>query len=290
MWKKRWLRVVLGAVVLIVFAAGGFLFWVTRPHYAWLTFGPEQRVRLLICDRGLWIATSRFVDGNRVGPVERFRAWGGLNGMTLDDPDGRTTYTITRAQNFAARGDPVAFMAYVDIDGPVAYQQYCDLSFAARDPQSARVAHFNGPLTAGPVTVNWKLPDGLALARGDDPTTLRALVGTMDAARGCWVAVSSQDEHLKPAFGNTIRPEVEIAFAAPSEGQPPIIQRYVLDQVCCGCVFYAPTRVPDDAGDVPARVTFSFPTWSAGRVASSTIELPLAPARPAPKAAEQASH
>jgi len=38
------------------------------------------------------------------------------------------------------------------------------------DPEKARIAHFHGPLTAGPVTISWKIPPKLALQRGDQPT------------------------------------------------------------------------------------------------------------------------
>jgi hypothetical protein len=34
-------------------------------------------------------------------------------------------------------------------------------------------------------------------------------------------------------------------------------------------------RVPDEAGDGKARVTFSFAAWKAGRVATSTVEIPV---------------
>jgi hypothetical protein len=281
MLKKRWLRILLGFTAVVILVGGGVLFWFTRPHYAWLAFGPQERVRLLLCDRGLWIAVTQFVDGKRSGPVERFRAWPDFGGLTLDDPDGQTTYTLTKPQNYAPPGEPPKFMATVDIQGPLAYRQYCDLGLAAGDPESAPVAHFHGPLTAGAVTANWKLPEGLALERGDSPTTLRAFVGTMDAARGCWVTVNSHDGENEPRFPPEVRPEVEITFAAQSEGQPPIVERYALDQVCCGCVFYAPVRVPELAGDGFAVVTFSFPSWTAAHVASSTVTLPIAPPRAA---------
>jgi hypothetical protein len=42
-------------------------------------------------------------------------------------------------------------------------------------------------------------------------------------------------------------------------------------------------RVPDDAGLGKAKVTFSFDAWKDGRVAPSTIELPVV-AKPAKKA------
>jgi hypothetical protein len=34
-------------------------------------------------------------------------------------------------------------------------------------------------------------------------------------------------------------------------------------------------RVPDEAGSGMAKVTFSFENWQEGKVASSTIELPI---------------
>jgi hypothetical protein len=34
-------------------------------------------------------------------------------------------------------------------------------------------------------------------------------------------------------------------------------------------------RVPDEAGSGMAKVTFSFEKWHEGKVASSTIELPI---------------
>jgi hypothetical protein len=43
-------------------------------------------------------------------------------------------------------------------------------------------------------------------------------------------------------------------------------------------VFHGPVRVPVEAGLGKAKVTFSFDAWKAGRVAPSTIELPIHPA------------
>ncbi len=34
-------------------------------------------------------------------------------------------------------------------------------------------------------------------------------------------------------------------------------------------------RVPDEAGDGKAKVTFSFEEWKEGKVAPTTIELPI---------------
>jgi hypothetical protein len=282
MSKQRLLRVLLAAVAIVFLAGGGVFAWLTRPHYGWLTFGAQERVRMLVCDRGLWISTMLYVDGQQ-GVSKRIASWDELKGWTLQDPVDRTEYTITSAGNLRVTG-PREIMVHVDVRGPVAYSQYCDLSLMAGDPTSARVAQFHGPLTVGAVTANWKVPRNLGLQRGGSPTSLRAFVGTMSAARGCWVVVDTQDKQRNPAFPSGIRPEVEIIFAAQSAGQPPIVQRYSLDQVCCGCVFYAEAPVPADAADGLARVTYSFPSWSAASVASSTIELPIlsAPVQAAP--------
>jgi hypothetical protein len=40
-------------------------------------------------------------------------------------------------------------------------------------------------------------------------------------------------------------------------------------------LFHGPVRVPDEAGNGMAKVTFSFAAWDAGKVSSSTIELPI---------------
>ena len=41
-------------------------------------------------------------------------------------------------------------------------------------------------------------------------------------------------------------------------------------------------RVPDDAGLGKAKVTFSFDAWKDGKVAPSTVELPVVAAKPKP--------
>ena len=43
-------------------------------------------------------------------------------------------------------------------------------------------------------------------------------------------------------------------------------------------------RVPDDAGLGKAKGTFSFDAWKEGKVAPSTIELPVVEPKPAKKA------
>ncbi len=268
----------MAAVVISTLVSGGVLVYMTRPNYGWLTFGREERVRLLLCDRGLWISATTYVDGNQLGSVKRVADWDDLQGTTLADPDGETTYRLASVTNLKTNDQPRELMVTVEVAGPVAYRQYCDVMVVADRPDSARVSQFHGPLTVGPVTTNWKLPDDLALERGSHPTTLRSVVGTLDQLRGCWVVVESHNKNREPHFPSGVLPEVHVEFPPLSAGQPPVERRYPLDQVCCGCVFYADIPVPDEAGEGTARVTYLFPTWADGHVESSTIELPIVPA------------
>jgi hypothetical protein len=40
-------------------------------------------------------------------------------------------------------------------------------------------------------------------------------------------------------------------------------------------LYHGPVRVPDEAGSGMAKLTFSFQKWREGKVASSTLELPI---------------
>jgi hypothetical protein len=270
---RQRVRRFLPAAAAIAILLTGVFFYYTRPHYAWLAFGPQQRLRVLMCDRGLWVTLTEFIDGEATSRVERLRDFWVCQGVPFADPDGATRYMITGISGTTQR--PHEIFVKVKIDGPLAYEQYCDLVVDGRNAESARVAHFNGPLTIGVVTVNWKVPEGLALARGSAPTSLRTFVGTMDPARGGWVVVSTQNRDQACLFADGVRPEVEVAFPARSADQRDIRQRFTLEEVCCGCVFYGPVSVPEEAGDGTATLTFSFPAWSAARVAPSTLELPI---------------
>src|SRR5438128_11335722 len=103
------------------------------------------------------------------------------------------------------------------------------------EPEKARLAHYHGPLTAGPVTISWKRPPKIGLRRGDKPTDLAALVGTMDADKGCWVVVRSEVAvkqpafRMEPAFPKGIHPYVDVEFPGKEPGAPSIKKRYPLD-------------------------------------------------------------
>jgi hypothetical protein len=161
----------------------------------------------------------------------------------------------------------------VDVKGPVEYRQYCDARMSD-DPRKAPIAHYHGPLTIGPRTVDWKVPSDLVLRAGDNPTTLQAAVGTMDADHGCWVVVRSAagEKHDLP---KDLHPAAEVTFPRKWAGDPPVTKRYLLDQRCCGALFKAPLPVPGEAGLGVAKVTLSFDAWKDGKVSPTTIEIPV---------------
>jgi hypothetical protein len=202
------------------------------PKYALLLFGPEAKVRVWVVLDGDAVYLDRNGDGDLTGPGERFEKPSECKDIEIADPDGKTRYRITGVQTYPDGGDPArpALDVSVDVEGPVAYRQYGG-GRLADGPRGAPVAHFHGPLAAGPVTVNWGVPAGLALAAGDKPTDLRALVGTMSAGAGCWVAVRSQAGD-KAAFPAGVHPVADIEFPPKAPGGPAVRRRYALDQVC----------------------------------------------------------
>jgi hypothetical protein len=201
------------------------------PKYALLLFGPEAKLRVWLALDGDAAYLDRNGDGNLTAENERFAKWSDCKQIEIADPDGTTRYVVT---SIGVRPDgdrPQARLdVNVDIKGPVEYRQYCDLEL--RDsPSKAAVAHFHGPLTVGPRTINWKLPPQLALKAGADPTELPAVVGTMDAAHGCWVVVRSHTGE-RSAFPAGICPVVDIEFPPKTPGDPPVKRQYQLDKFC----------------------------------------------------------
>ena len=118
----------------------------------------------------------------------------------------------------------------VEIKGPVAYRQHCNVELRDSRPKAA-IAHFHGPLTVGPRMVNGKPPPELDLKAGDKPTDLSAVVGTMDAEHGCYVVVRSHNGD-RSAFPEGVRPVVDVEFPPKEPGGSPVKKRYELDKFC----------------------------------------------------------
>ncbi|HEV2947703.1 MAG TPA: hypothetical protein VGX70_10025 [Gemmataceae bacterium] len=228
--KKKWLLPLVGFAVIL--GVGAYLHGGTKPKYAWLVFGAEGKLRVQVCLDGEAIALEQFVDGKSTGRKDHFKNTSNEASVTIPDPDGMTSYVISRISDHVNKADGrTQLMANVDIKGPVEYRQYCDLEMK-EDPKEARQAHFHGPLTAGPVTIAWKIPEKLALVRGDKSTDLPALVGTMDGDGGCWVVIRSHGANNEPAFPKGIHPFVEVEFPAKEKDGPSIRKRYPLNQFC----------------------------------------------------------
>jgi hypothetical protein len=200
------------------------------PEYGLLLFGPRAKVRVwVVCD-GETVYLDRNGDGDLTGKGERFAKASDCKNIEIADPDGKTRYVITAVGVHKFGKEPRHLMVNVDVKGPVAYQQYCDLELRS-SPKKAALAHFHGPLTAGPRTINWKLPPQIHLTPGDKPKELFALIGTLDARHGCWVVVRTHAGD-KCLFGKGIRPAVEVEFAPKAPGGKRVKKRYELDKFC----------------------------------------------------------
>jgi hypothetical protein len=201
------------------------------PTYALLLFGQRAKVRVWIVLDGETVYLDRNADGDLTGKNERFAKLADCKDIEIADPDGKTRYVITSIGSYPEGKPPRPhLMVNVDIKGPLQYRQYCDLQM--RDSAGkAALAHFHGPLTIGPRTINWKLPPQLALTVGEKPVDLAALVGTMSAEYGCWVVMRSHQGD-KPALPKGVFPVVDVEFPAAMPGAGPVKKRYQLDKFC----------------------------------------------------------
>jgi hypothetical protein len=228
----KWFLVLLLAAGLIGIGAY-FLFLNPAPEYCWLAFGPDARARVLVCMRGETVSLEHYFDGKPTGRTERFNHRSECKGVTVADPDGKTSYVITFMSGTIVRArKPTELFVGVDIRGPVSYDQYCDVAAMTADSDGAPIAQFNGPLTISIQTNSWKLPPDLALQRGDKPTDLFAYAGTFDEQKGCWVVVSTHTNDGQPKYPKGMYPFVDVEFPPARPGDPPLKMRYPLDEFC----------------------------------------------------------
>jgi hypothetical protein len=180
---------------------------------------------------GQTIYIDRNADGDLTGVDERFIGMEHCRDVTIEDPDGKTSYVIKYINTFKDKEQVRDFLdVNIDIKGPLSYGQYCGVELKGHS-REAKIAHFHGPLTMGPLTVNGKVPPELALVTGDKPTDLRGHVGTMDAEQGCWVVARSHNGN-KSAFPDEICPIVDVQFPPKVAGGTPVKKQYRLDQFC----------------------------------------------------------
>jgi hypothetical protein len=199
------------------------------PRYALLLFGTEARLRVLVALDGQTVYIDRNADGNLTGKDECFARPQDCKDIEIKGSDGKTRYRINGLSTFKDQARE-HLMVDVTINGPLSYQQYCDVELKG-SVREARLAHFHGPLTMGPVTINWKVPAGLTLATGEKPTELQGHVGTFSAKHGCWVVVRSHNGK-QSAFPEGVHPVVDVQFPPKAAGGPAVKRRYALDQFC----------------------------------------------------------
>jgi hypothetical protein len=159
------------------------------------------------------------------------------------------------------------------------------LAFADR-PADAPIIHFGGPLMLRvsmengrlfvPINYDEKIDSKKwyaehrpqyelnPLVRGES-RLLVAQLGTPGLGRGTFAALSAG---VPPADVHPVA-EVELRDAA---GKPVVIKTE-LNQRCCGTLFRGPVEVPADAALGTAKVTVSFPAWTAGAVMPGTGEV-----------------
>ncbi|QJW98651.1 hypothetical protein [Frigoriglobus tundricola] len=257
-----------------------------NPQYALLVFGPEARLRVWVVLDGEALYIDRNGDGDLTAEHNRFAKEADCKSIELRDPDGKTRYVIDRVQTDYSfytpkvrderkkKGTPPGLMAYVSIKGGVEYQQYCDIVELSDSPKTAMLAHFHGPLTIAPMTINWKLPESAFLRKGKGPPEFIANVGTLSEKHGCWVVVRTCDEKAC-LFPDGVRPVVEVEYPAAVGTDPPVKKTYTLNGYRCGAAFRGNLSVPDGVGSGKAKVRLSFDSWKEGRVSPSEVDLPV---------------
>jgi hypothetical protein len=229
-------RKLLLSVALFTVIAGSvvaFLLLPAKPEYCWLVFGPNANLRVLVRLQGSKVYMDRDGDGQFTRPEESLGRIDECRDIAIAGSDGLGSCTIAQIALVADERRPSrkSLLVDVDIHGLIAYRQYCDVELAST-PQSAKVAHFHGPLTVEARKILWILPSDLKLQRGDEPTKVQVVIGTMDAEQGCWVVVRTQAKKDEPVFPKGVHPVVDVEFQPKHQGAPPITRRYALDEPC----------------------------------------------------------
>src|SRR5947209_4741980 len=84
------------ALLLILAGVGAFVVVHPKPQYCWLAFGPNAHLRILVCMKEKTVSLEHYADGKPTGRKEQFRIDADPEPITVADPDGATSYIITR--------------------------------------------------------------------------------------------------------------------------------------------------------------------------------------------------
>lgn len=201
--------------------------------YCWLVFGPRGENRLLLHKSGEEWFLDRDGDGAFRGSGERL-GFSGPTRVPLANLAGTgVDYTLTslRAYHDNDLGDRCLVEMDVEAPGHPSFRQFADIDLG-RTRRRAGLGHFHGPLTVQAQTLAWQLPPGLGLRRGDKPTDMRVLIGTVDAATRCWTTVMVMGTNGASRFPTNVHPFVEVEFPARNSGAAPLQVRYPLKEFC----------------------------------------------------------
>src|SRR5262245_42895242 len=114
----------------------------SNPQYCQVVFGPEARLRV-------WFVLHEdavYLDHSGGDAPDTIRCLAGQPAklpIELDDPDGRTRYTLIRAS--LSRREYRAMKLSVRISGSIRYGQYGTVRVSDQ-PQEAGRVHIHGPL------------------------------------------------------------------------------------------------------------------------------------------------
>lgn len=228
--KRSWLRWVV--LVPVTLAAGWLLYWATaNERFCWLVFGPKGDLRLLLRRAGNEWFLDRDGDGRFGGSDERLGRWDPSHKIAITNPADGRIYTLSNLRFYHDKTIGHRCLIEADIAGSPAFRQLADAGLG-RFRRGAGLAHFDGPLTVQAQSIAWQLPPDLALRRGDKPTDLRALIGTLDAATECWTTVYVMGTNSQSLFPTNVHPFVDVEFPAKTAGARPIQVRYPLKEFC----------------------------------------------------------
>jgi hypothetical protein len=202
------------------------------PQYALLLFGPQAELRMWVVLDGETLYVDHNGDGDLTAAGEQFASAADVKDINVASADGETRYVLRgMSRHEDEKLARSSLMIDVEINGPVSWQQYCDVALAP-SAREARLTHFDGPLVIGPRTINWKIPAELSLQTGDTPQELYALIGTMSAEHGCWTVVRVHDSEGESVFGDGVCPIAEIEFPSRNPGGATVKRAYPLSGFC----------------------------------------------------------
>jgi len=208
---------------------GGSIYGLSRDSgkYCRVRFGTVNSIEVILKVTSDTVLLFR--SGNIESTPERYP----LNlseGVTIPpiDVGNGVSYTITSISQCTDSESILrhALMIHVKIEGETSFTQYCDVELSDTT-RNMKEAHFDGPLSVGPVTLNWEIPTGTQFVIGGDPTDIRTMVATLDKTSGCWTVAESGDDK----FPEGVHPTVTVEFPA-IESATPLVRTFALDKFC----------------------------------------------------------